>query len=187
MTSTFFAIMSGFGVTSAYTLIGASWLILKTENELQNRAIQWCKAANKICFIGVLTVSILNLFVNSSVFQRWFEGDIFFLMLPLPLICFCLFILMNGVLNYLQSEDKRGDWLPLVISVFVFVLCYFGLVYSFYPYIIPNKLTIFDALAAEESLNFLFYGVVVVVPTIILYTLFLYKVFWGKVKPLSYY
>ncbi|KAF7764636.1 cytochrome d ubiquinol oxidase subunit II [Pseudoalteromonas citrea] len=185
--SILFALLSGAGVVGAYTLIGAAWLVLKTEGELQFKAIHWCQFAGRITFIGVIAVSIVNPLINSDVYKAWFESQMPLILLAPPVLCLALFIVQDRVLNKLKRNNEKRGWLPFLISAVIFILCFFGLTYSFYPYIVPGQLTIFEAVAAPESLNFLLYGVIVVVPTIILYTLFSYRVFWGKVQPLSYY
>ncbi|NOU50202.1 cytochrome d ubiquinol oxidase subunit II [Pseudoalteromonas sp. JBTF-M23] len=182
-----FALLSGVGVVAAYALIGAAWLILKTQGQLQLDAISWCQVSTRMAFFGVIAVSAVNPIINHSVYERWFTSDIFLLILPIPIICLALFVLLDRILVQLKSQPNVGAWLPFLISSVIFVLCFFGILYSFYPYVVPGKLTIFEALAAPESLNFLLYGVVVVVPTILAYTAFSYRVFWGKVQPLSYY
>lgn len=185
--SLLFALLSGAGVVGAYTLIGAAWLVLKTEGELQSKAIHWCQFAGRVTFIGVIAVSIVNPIINSSVYKVWFESQTLAVILMLPVLCLALFIVQDLILETLKLNNKKRVWLPFALSAVIFILCFFGLTYSFYPYVVPGKLTIFDAVAAPESLNFLLYGVVVVVPTIIMYTIFSYRVFWGKVQPLSYY
>ncbi|MCF6434420.1 MULTISPECIES: cytochrome d ubiquinol oxidase subunit II [Pseudoalteromonas] len=182
-----FACLSGIGVVAAYALIGAAWLVLKTQDELQLKAIAWCQLATRMAFFGVMAVSAINPIINHSVYVRWFESEILLLLLPMPIVCLVMFVLLDRVLWKLKHQPSVGSWLPFLISCVIFILCFFGLLYSFYPYVVPGKLTIFEALAAPESLRFLFYGVVVVVPTILAYTAFSYRVFWGKVQPLSYY
>ncbi|MBE0370101.1 cytochrome d ubiquinol oxidase subunit II [Pseudoalteromonas aurantia] len=182
-----FAMLSGAGVVAAYTLIGSAWLILKTEGELQLKAIQWCKTAGRITFLGVIAVSIINPLINNDVYTRWFESNLFTLLLCVPLLCLSLFFIQDKTLKRLVLTPTKRAWQPFIISACIFGLCFFGLTYSFYPFVVPGQLTIFEAVAAPESLNFLLYGVAIVVPTIITYTIFSYRVFWGKVQPLSYY
>jgi cytochrome d ubiquinol oxidase subunit II len=185
--SLLFAAFSGIGVVGAYSLIGSAWLVLKTEGALQLKAINWCQFAGRITFFGVISVSIINPIINDDVYNAWFNASVLWLIVPPPLLCMILFVVQDCALSKLKINSAKGAWLPFLFSALIFVLCFFGLTYSFYPYIVPGQLTIFDAVAAPESLNFLLYGVIIVVPTIVLYTLFSYRVFWGKVQPLSYY
>ncbi|RRS08111.1 cytochrome d ubiquinol oxidase subunit II [Pseudoalteromonas sp. J010] len=182
-----FAAFSGIGVVCAYGLIGSAWLIMKCEGQLQLAAIKWCKHFSRVAFVGVILVSIINPLINEWIYERWFSLPMALVVLPAPIICLLLFVVLESVLHKLPKATEAGAWLPFFISAFIFLLCFFGLVYSFYPYVVPGKLTIFDAVADPSALTFLLYGVVVVVPTLIAYTLFSYRVFWGKVQPLSYY
>ncbi len=182
-----FAVFSGIGVVCAYGLIGSAWLIMKCEGQLQQDAISWCKKFARVAFVGVLLVSIINPAINEWIYERWFDLPMALVVLPAPIICLSLFVILELVLQKLPKSPDNGAWLPFLISAFIFVLCFFGLVYSFYPFVVPGKLTIFEAVADASALTFLLYGVVIVVPTLIAYTLFSYRVFWGKVQPLSYY
>ncbi|MCO7187645.1 MULTISPECIES: cytochrome d ubiquinol oxidase subunit II [unclassified Pseudoalteromonas] len=187
LASHLFATLSGVGVIAAYTLIGAGWLIMKCEGEIQSAAIRWCRLSNLIALLGVLAVSVVNPLINAYVQTRWFGTGISLLLLPLPLICMVLFVIQDRVLVKLNDNPSHGCWLPFAITVMIFLLCFFGLVYSFFPYVVPGTLTIFEALADPSALTFMLYGVVLVVPAIIGYTLFSYRVFWGKTQDLSYY
>ncbi|MFC3032607.1 cytochrome d ubiquinol oxidase subunit II [Pseudoalteromonas fenneropenaei] len=182
-----FSILSGIGVVTAYRFIGAAWLIMKTTGELQQQAIHWCQTALRVSAIGIALVSIVNPIIHPNVLALWFELPMALVLLPMPMICFGLLVLLELTLPKLAQRPEQGAWLPFAIAAMVFCLCFFGLAYSFFPYVVPGKLTIFETLSAPESLNFLMFGVVFVVPTIIAYTLYSYRVFWGKVTPLSYY
>ncbi|WP_440056446.1 cytochrome d ubiquinol oxidase subunit II (plasmid) [Pseudoalteromonas sp. T1lg65] len=186
ITAYLFSVFSGIGVIFAYSLIGAAWLVMKCEGELQQNAMKWCRASARVALFGVLLVSIINPAINDLVYDRWFSLPMALLLLPVPVICVSLFVLLELVLAKLPEQPDSGAWLPFLISVVIFTLCFFGLVYSFYPFVVPGQLTIYEAVADASALTFLLYGVVLVVPTIIAYTLFSYRVFWGKVEPLSY-
>ncbi|MEW6998796.1 cytochrome d ubiquinol oxidase subunit II [Colwelliaceae bacterium BS250] len=182
-----FSILSAFGVAAAYSYIGACWLIMKTEGELQLQAIAWAKKSGLICFAGVIAVSLVNPLINSEVYAIWFTWPNTLLILPLPIICFALFIFSHIQLKQLPKVNDKGCWRPFVAAVAIFSLCFFGLAFSFFPYIVPNKLTIWETAAAPESLSFLLWGTLIVVPVIFSYTAFSYRVFWGKVQELRYH
>ena len=80
-----------------------------------------------------------------------------------------------------------GCWIPFVGALAIFVLSFAALGYSFFPYVVPGQLDIWEAASATESLWFILYGAMVVLPAIILYTFFAYRVFWGKTRELTYY
>ena len=182
-----FSIMSALGVTCAYALIGSTWLILKTTDDLQLRAIEWAKLMGKISFAGILAVCIVNPLINQFVFERWTTTPFAYFMAIVPFVCFTLLFIGNKVLKQLPLKDDSGCWLPFLITVVVYVFCFCGLAFSFYPYVVPGEITIWEAASAPESLRFILYGALVVIPCILLYTIFSYRVFWGKVEDLRYY
>ena len=182
-----FSLLSAFGVAAAYSYIGACWLIMKTEGDLQIQAVEWAKKSGLICFVGVLAVSLVNPLINPEVYAKWFSWPNTLYILPLPLICFALFIFSYIQLRQLPKVNDKGCWRPFVAAVVIFTLCFFGLAFSFFPYIVPNKLTIWETAAAPESLSFLLWGTIIVVPVIFSYTAFSYRVFWGKVQELRYH
>jgi cytochrome d ubiquinol oxidase subunit II len=182
-----FSIMSALGVTCAYALIGSTWLILKTSDDLQLRAIGWAKLAGKISFVGILAVCIVNPLINQFVYERWTTTPFAYFMAIVPFACFTLLFIGNKVLKQLPLKDDSGCWLPFLITVVVYIFCFCGLAFSFYPYVVPGEITIWEAASAPESLRFILYGALVVIPCILLYTIFSYRVFWGKVQDLRYY
>jgi cytochrome d ubiquinol oxidase subunit II len=182
-----FSLLSAFGVAAAYSYIGACWLIMKTEGELQIQAVAWAKKSGLICFLGIIAVSFVNPLINPGVYEKWFTWPNTLLILTLPAICFGLFIFSLIQLKQLPKVNDKGCWRPFVAAVIIFTLCFFGLAFSFFPYIVPNKLTIWETAAAPESLSFLLWGTFIVVPVIFSYTAFSYRVFWGKVRELRYY
>ncbi|MBA6263144.1 cytochrome d ubiquinol oxidase subunit II [Colwellia sp. Bg11-12] len=182
-----FSLLSAFGVAAAYSYIGACWLIMKTEGELQIQAVAWARKTALVCFIGVITVSLVNPLINPNVYDKWFSSPNALMILPLPFICFALFIFSFIQLKQLPKVNDKGCWRPFVAAVAIFTLCFFGLAFSFFPYIVPNKLTIWETASAPESLNFVLWGTIIVVPVIFSYTAFSYRVFWGKVRELRYH
>ncbi|ESP93452.1 MULTISPECIES: cytochrome d ubiquinol oxidase subunit II [Pseudoalteromonas] len=183
-----FAILSGIGVVSAYGLIGSAWLVMKTTDSLQAKAVAWCRKFNLVALLGVVAVSIINPLINDFVADKWFGDELSTLLLPVPFACIALFIYQDRLLaNYKMQQSIGSSWKPFAITTLIFLLCFFGLLYSFYPYVVPNQLTIYESLADASALTFMMYGVVLVVPAIIGYTIFSYRVFWGKTEALSYY
>ena len=186
-TGLMFSALSAVCVTAAYAYIGSAWLILKTEDELQVKAVNWAKIAGRLSFIGVAAVSIVNPLVNPSVFDRWFQMPLAMFILLLPTVCVTLFIVNDRLLARLPKPQDRHNWVPFTLISAIFVICFLALGFSFMPDIVPGKMTIFEAAAAPESLSFILYGAVLVVPVILGYTLFSYKVFSGKATQLRYH
>lgn len=182
-----FSILSALCVAAAYSFIGACWLVMKTEGDLQIRAIAWAKKTVGLCILGTVAVSLVNPWINPTVYERWLSVPNLYFLAPLPLLCALLFVINYRALLKLPSENDRGCWVPFVTAVMIFLLCFFGLAVSFFPYIVPGQLTIWEAAAAPESLTIILWGAIVVVPIILCYTAFAYRVFWGKVDELKYY
>ncbi|GAB3019518.1 cytochrome d ubiquinol oxidase subunit II [Bowmanella dokdonensis] len=182
-----FGFLSGIGVTAAYCFIGACWLIMKTEGELQKKAIHWARKAAWVCFAGVVAVCAVNPLINQLVWERWTSLPFALFIWPIPFVSLCLFLICHQVLKRLPLEDDAGCWLPFIIALMIFICCFQGLAFSFFPHIVPGQLTIFEAASAPESLRFILVGAAIVVPCILGYTIWSYRVFWGKVTELKYY
>lgn len=182
-----FACLSAIGVTCAYCFIGATWLVMKTEGELQLKSIKVAKRTLIVAFCGIAIVSATNLLFNPDIYVKWFTFPNILFLIPIPIVCAVLFVIAFVVLKRLQLNPHNDAGIPFILCILIFTLSFAGLGFSFFPYIVPNQITIWQAVAAPESLNFLLYGAIVVVPTILMYTAYSYRVFWGKVQELRYY
>lgn len=172
-----FSLLTGCAVVIGYGLLGSTWLIMKTEGELQARMRDYAKwlGIATLGFIGV--VSILTPFQDPAYFQRWFTrpNSIFNVLVP-ALVGLCTWLLFMGL-----KQNKEAQ--PFLASLGLFVLSFIGILVSFYPNIVPPSLTIAEAAAPDSSLKFTLVGTMVLVPLILIYTAYTYWVFRGKVKP----
>lgn len=182
-----FAVLSAICVTAGYCLIGAAWLIMKTDGDLQLRAARWARRCAWLMALGLLVVSMVNPLISERVFDKWLSGGMGLFLLLIPVLCVLLFIVNDRFLAHFPYDNDFGCWLPFAITIGLFILAYSALAYSFYPYVVPEQLTFWEAASAPESLKFILVGVVIVLPAIIAYTLFSYRVFWGKARELTYY
>ncbi len=169
-----FSVVTGFGLVAGYALLGSTWLIMKTEGELQ----QWAYKITPILLIIVLTVfaliSVYTPFVDHDVLNRWFNGVSIIWLLPiLALLC---------ALWLFRAVKKQQEGQPFVASMGLFLFTYLGLLASKWPYIVPPNYTLWDAASAYESQLFLLLGALFVIPIIISYLAWSYWVFRGKVK-----
>lgn len=182
-----FSILSAVCVTCAYVLIGACWLVLKTQDELKIIALKRAKLTVPLVGCGLLAVSIVNPLVSDRIASRWLSFPEVLWLSPLPLLSAAmLYFLYRNINGRLDDSHISSDALPFLIVVALFVMSFIGLAYSFYPYVVPNQLTAWDAASAPESLRVIFYGVVVVLPAIIAYTALSYWIFRGKAQSLRY-
>lgn len=169
-----FSVVTGFGLVAGYALLGSTWLIMKTEGELQ----QWAYKITPVLLIIVLAVfaliSVYTPFVDHDVLNRWFNGISIIWLLPiLALLC---------ALWLFRAVKKQQEGQPFVATMGLFLFTYLGLLASKWPYIVPPDYTLWDAASAYESQLFLLLGALFVIPIIISYLAWSYWVFRGKVK-----
>jgi len=171
-----FSLLTGAAVVVGYTLLGAAWLILKTEGHVQSRAYQISFVAAPATYALIGVISLWTPFLNHVYMQRWFSWPQALLVVPVPLC-----VLVTAIIMYRGLTDRR-ETSPFLASLALFVLCYCGLGISFYPHIVPNSVTIWEAAAPDNSLAFLLLGASVLIPIILAYTAYSYWVFRGKVN-----
>ena len=182
-----FSVLSAICVTAAYCFIGAGWLLIKTEGQLQRRAAYWARRSLWLVALGILAVSIVNPWVSDRIFDKWFAFPQVILLMPIPLVSFALLFAVDRYLRRFPYANDFGCWFPFAAAVVVFFLCFQGLAYSFYPFVVQDKMTIWEAASAPEALLFILYGAIIVLPAIIAYTAFVYRIFWGKATELRYH
>ena len=180
-----FAAAIAVALPMAYVLMGAAWLIMKTEGELQERAVQWARTAWAPMVGGMLLISMATPWVSSTVRERWFALPEILALAAIPLMTGVALLAVRGLLN---TRMVRGPvcWLPFVLLIMVFVLGFLGLAYSIYPYVVIDRLTIWQAASSAPALKVILVGVCISVPAIIGYTVFSYRVFRGKTGELRY-
>ncbi|MCK0151489.1 cytochrome d ubiquinol oxidase subunit II [Marivita sp. S6314] len=181
-----FSAITAVFLTVAYSFIGATWLILKTDGALQQKAVEWSKGGIWGLVLGLGAVSLASPWVSPRIFDKWFSIPEFFLLLPLPLMSGALIVLLWIALRRLPTSDDSFAWFPFAATIVLFILGFFGMAYSFYPFIVPEQLTIYEAASAPESLFIILIGTVFVLPMILGYTALAYTVFRGKATTLSY-
>lgn len=182
-----FAVLSAVCVTAGYCFIGSCWLVLKTTGRLQKKAANWGKISTVLMAIGVTTVSVSNLLISPEIADRWLGFPQLLIFIPLPILLLVLFSSVYIYFDQVPHKNDFGCWYPMIAAIAIFCLCFFGLAYSYFPYVVFGQLTIWQAASARESLMFIFYGAVIVLPAIALYTIFTYRVFRGKADELKYY
>ena len=181
-----FALLTSVCLTAGYAFIGACWLILKTEGRLQARAVAWAKRGLVGVVAGIAAVSLASPLVSPRIFDKWFSVPEVLLLAPLPLVSAGLVVLLFVSLRHLPDDGERWSWIPFVTATILFALAFAGLAYSFYPYVVPERMTIYEAASAPESLFIIFVGTCFVLPAIIGYTVLSYTVFRGKARELRY-
>ncbi len=186
MVAQVFALLSGVGLAAAYMFIGATWLIAKTDGDLQVRAVRWARGTMLLTLVGMIAVSIATPLVSPRIFDRWFSFPDIIGLMPIPLMTGALFMALWVFLKRMPRADHSLALVPFLGATSLFVLGFFGLAYSFYPYVVPERLTIQQAASSPESLFIILVGAVFVLPFIIAYTAFSYFVFRGKATEMRY-
>lgn len=176
-----FSLLTGIALMIGYSLLGATWLVLKTEGDLRDKAYQLSWYLLFAMLAAIATVSIATPFLSIQYAQRWFTWPNIILVTPVPIAVAAVTALLMRSLA--QKQDSR----PFVLSLFLFALSYAGLGISMYPYIVPQSITIWQAAAPQNSQLFMLVGVAGLMPLILGYTGWAYWVFRGKVRAVSGY
>jgi cytochrome d ubiquinol oxidase subunit II len=182
-----FSLLTSIGAAAAYMYIGGAWLVLKTEGGLQLFAAKRARRAGWLMALSFATICVVNPLMNPEVAARWFSMPGALILFLIPLMCGLIIVIVDQYLKNVPIQDDKACWIPFVGAAFLFIFCLAGFAYSYFPYVIPNQLLAEDAASAPASLMFVFYGVAIVLPVIIAYTVLSYRIFKGKTTELTYY
>jgi len=177
-----FALLTGASLCGGYVLLGATWLIWKTEGELQKKAVAWAQWGLLWVALGVGLVSLATPLVSETVRDKWFDFPRTLGLMVLPAATLGAGAWLWLTTRQMQSGDVRRDWRPFVAAVAIFTLAFLGLAYSLYPYVVIDRLTVWEAAAHPTALKFVFVGSVIVGPFLVGYTILAYRIFRGKAK-----
>lgn len=181
-----FALLTAVFLTVGYSFIGAAWLIAKTEGALQTRAVGWAKGGIWGLILGIGAISVATPFVSPRIFDKWFSLPEFLYLSPMPILSGALVLYLFWRIHKLPQTGDKTAWSPFAAAMALFALAFAGMAYSFYPYVVPEQITIYDAAAAPESLFIILIGTLFVLPAILGYTALSYYIFRGKATELRY-
>jgi len=170
-----FALLTGAALCGGYVLLGATWLVYRTEGALREKSAAWARWGLLWVALGVALVSLGTPLVSETVRQKWFSFPRIIFLAPLPAATVAAWL-------WVWSSLKKSDSRPFLGAVAIYVLAFAGLAYSLFPYIIIDRMTIWQAAAHESSLKFVLVGAVLVLPFIAGYTIYVYRLFGGKTK-----
>ena len=172
-----FSILTGIAVVIGYALLGATWLVLKTQSHLREQMRQFAVPLGGATLALIGLVSVLTPFQDPVYFDRWFSlpGSLWTMVVPAALLA----------LTALFWRGLKGgnDLTPFLAVLGVFVVSFVGIGISFFPMMVPPSLTIWQAAAPDSSLAFALVGALILVPIILVYTAYSYWVFRGKIDP----
>ena len=170
-----FSILTGISLVVGYALLGATWLILKTEGDLRDKAYRISWYLLFAMLLAIAAVSLWTPLLTNQYAQRWFRWPAIILTAPVPLAVIGVTVLL------MKNLAQKHDIWPFFLALALFLLSYAGLGVSIYPYVVPQSITIWQAAAPERSQLLMLPGVLVLVPLILGYTGWAYWVFRGKV------
>jgi cytochrome bd ubiquinol oxidase subunit II len=177
-----FALMVGASLCGGYVLLGATWLILKTEGELQKKAIAWARWGLLWVALGVGLVSLATPLVSETVRHKWFDFPRTLWLMVFPAATLAMGFLVWRWTGAMKRGGKGHDMKPFCAAVAIFAIAFLGLAYSIFPFVVIDRLTLWEAAAHPSALKALFVGSAIVLPFIVGYTILSYRIFGGKAK-----
>lgn len=171
-----FTLFCGLGLLTTYATLGCTWLVMKTEGELQRRMRVMVKPLVLTLLLMIGVVSLWTVLGQQTVADRWFSRHNFLFFAPVPLL------VLACVAGIIRFNTRGHDKLPFVLTQAIVFLGYSGLLISIFPYIVPPSLTIWAASSPPSSQKFALVGVLIILPIILAYTGLAYWVFRGKVR-----
>ncbi|MCB2098400.1 MAG: cytochrome d ubiquinol oxidase subunit II [Parvularculaceae bacterium] len=181
-----FSILVAASVMCGYVLLGACWLILKTEDRLQGDARKWARRALIAVALAMAAVSLATLSIDPRVTERWgvsmsaINLAKFWKVAPVPAAAAGLIFLLWR--DLFRNPEGAPDWRPFALAAGLFLTGYLGLAISLFPYNVPFAKSVWETAARDNALGLMLAGAVVMLPVILGYTLYVYRLFWGKVR-----
>lgn len=179
--SSTYAFLTGIALVFGYALLGATRLILKTEGALQQKMRVLAKSIAFIIAFFLVAVSIYTPFINPLIAANWFSLNRIWLLILMPVLTGCAWF------GLIISLRKNNEILPFWFSVCIFCCCFAGFAIGTWPNIVPHSISIWQAAAPDNSLQFMLYGASVMIPFLLAYTGYAYKIFSGKAKDVFHY
>ncbi len=176
-----FSVLCGVSVVVGYALLGACWLIYRTEGDLQRRAYVLAHWFGIATSVAVLAVSLATPFLEGAYYKRWFAVPNIYVLSPIPVLA------AAAALGFFRALGRRAELAPFLFALALFLLSFIGLGVSMFPYLIPGQITIWQAAAPAKSQMFMLVGAGIMVPIILAYTGYAYWVFRGKVGHEGYH
>ncbi|MFG6515726.1 cytochrome d ubiquinol oxidase subunit II [Sulfitobacter sp. TB366] len=176
-----FSVLTGVSVALGYGLLGATWLVWKTEGSVQLRARKMAAMLGLATIVALIAVSLATPFLSIEYWHRWFEMPQMLLTAPVPLL-----VILCAVTMF-RSLANDAERLPFAMALCLFYLGFSGLGISMFPNVVPPSISIWDAAAPRDSQAFLLTGTVFILPVILAYTAWAYWVFRGKAGTKGYH
>ncbi len=170
-----FGIACAIALVFGYVLLGSNRLIGKTTGAIQQKTFAISAKTQYIIIFSVILVSLWSPFLDAAIRSRWFNPQHMFYLALLPFLA-ALFLFMHW-----RAIKKKHEYLPFWSLIGVFITCYIGFIISSYPYIVPRHITYIEAAANDTTLTVMMIGAAIMLPALLFYTYYSYRIFRGKV------
>jgi cytochrome d ubiquinol oxidase subunit II len=175
-----FSLLTGIAVATGYALLGACWLILKTDGALQDRCYRQARPLGLALLGFIVLVGIWTPLTEPAVAERWFSFPAIAYLAPMPVVVAVVGLALRRCLF------RRREWAPFLLCQALFLLALLGFAYSHWPYIVPRVLTLWEAASPPATLAFTLLGILMLMPLVLGYTVHTYRLFRGKVGGTGY-
>jgi cytochrome d ubiquinol oxidase subunit II len=186
LVSMLFAAVIAILLPCLYIMLGSGWLLVKTDGEVYDKALLWARRCIVPLGLGLFVISIATPIASEAIASKWFSLPEAIGLLPIPMTVLIAYGVIIWVLNSPKVLKADYGWIVYAALIVICVMSALGLGYSIFPDIVIGQLDIWESAAARSSLMFAFVGSVIAVPAIFIYTVFIYRIFSGKTKALSY-
>jgi len=176
-----YSVFTGIALVFGYALLGATRLILKTEGNITVTMRRIAKMLALIIIVFALLVSLWTPFINPNIFIRWFRPDRLWLLILMPSVMILAWLFL------VRSLYKGWERAPFWCSILIFCCCYAGFAIGIWPNIVPHHMSIWAAASPTVSLLFMLVGAGIMIPVLLLYTGYSYKIFGGKIREIIHY
>ncbi|MBP7567244.1 MAG: cytochrome d ubiquinol oxidase subunit II [Burkholderiaceae bacterium] len=176
-----FTLVTGASVVVAYALLGATWLVMKAEGRLQQKARALAWPLGIATLVAIVAVSAATPFLNASYFDNWLRWPGMLKVAPVPVL------VALASIAFARSLKSGREVAPFLLALGIFLLCFVGLCISVFPHVVPGSVTIWEAATDAQSQVFMLWGTAIVLPMILAYTAWSYWVFRGKVNAEGYH
>lgn len=177
-----FTVVIGLCVIAAYVLLGAAWLVMRVDGDLQRRAARWGRHAIRWTAVGMVASSVMLGLANPGIFYKWSNPAGFATVAAVWAVMLMCFALAEMRLVRASRGASTHDWMPYVLCIVLYWLMLAGLAYSLFPYLILDDMTIWDGTASVESMRLVLSAATVGLPVILIFNLWAYRGVFGKAR-----
>ena len=175
-----FTVVVGLCVVAAYVLLGATWLFMRVDGDLQRRAARWGRHAIRWTAVGMVGASVMLGLANAGIFYKWSHPGGLLTVVAVWVIMLMCFSCAELLLSRAPSNGTPNQWVPFVLCIVLYWLMLAGLAYSLFPYLILDDMTLWDGTASIESMRLVLSAAVVAVPVVLIFNLWAYRSVFGK-------